>query len=100
MTEKQPNPFNPSLFWDVEISEIDWEENAKFVINRILMRGGLKDWDELKTMYGLERIKEASLSARYLDKYTLSFCSTYFDIPKEQFRCFDTRQPVEKRWDY
>ncbi|MFT5916356.1 MAG: hypothetical protein ACI81T_002864 [Bacteroidia bacterium] len=42
MTEKPPNPFNSSLFWDVEISEIDWEENAKFVINRILMRGGLK----------------------------------------------------------
>jgi hypothetical protein len=43
MTEKLQNPFKPpNLFWDVEISEIDWEENAKFVINRVLMRGGLK----------------------------------------------------------
>ncbi len=100
MTEKPPNPFNPSLFWDIKISEIDWEENAKFVINRILMRGGLEDWYALKEMYGLEKIKEASLSARYLDKYTLSFCSVYFNVPKEKFRCYDTKQSIQKHWNY
>lgn len=59
-----------------------------FVIERVLERGTFDEWQEIKQYYGLEKIKEAALQTRWLDNTTLTFCSTIFGIPKEQFRCY------------
>jgi hypothetical protein len=57
-----------SLFWDVEIDNVDYNKYARHIINRILMRGNINDWLELKKFYGTERIKTEMLKMRYLDK--------------------------------
>lgn len=84
--------FDAGLFWDVNISAIDWEKNARWIIARVLSRGDLPDFYELVRFYGLNRIKAEMLQVRFLDKKTLSFVATLFDIPKEQFRCFKLSQ--------
>ena len=89
-----------SLFWDVDYNTIDWEKNCQFVIYRVLMRGTLEDWNEIKQYYGLEKIKNVATYLRYLDKKTLNFCSIYFDIPKEKFRCYNTNPSIQKLWNY
>ena len=93
---------NPSgsLFWDVNYDTIEWEKNSQFLISRELMRGTLEDCDELKKYYGLEKIKDVAIKLRYLDKKTLNFCSSYFVIPKEQFRCWNTFLSIQKLWNY
>ena len=82
-----PN-LRPTLFWDTDPGSIQWDKNYRFVIERVLERGTFEEWQEIKQYYGLEKIKEAALQARWLDNTTLSFCSNYFHIPKEQFRCY------------
>ena len=37
-----------SLFWDVDIKNIDWDKHTSFIIRRVLSRGTLQDWDEIK----------------------------------------------------
>jgi hypothetical protein len=91
---------NASLFWDVDFKNVDYEKNSQFIINRVLLRGKLSDWQEIKSFYGLERIKNETLAMRYLDNKTLSFCSMIFNVPKTEFRCFNTPQSIKELWNY
>ncbi len=92
--------FSENLFWDVDLADIDYEKNANQIINRVLLRGNLTDWFEIKNFYGLNQLKEEVIKMRYLDARTLSFCSAYFEIPKTEFRCYNTPQSVKQLWNY
>jgi uncharacterized protein DUF6922 len=89
---KYLSEFNPVLFWDTKMKNINPEDHAAYIIERVVTRGNMKDWERLKAMYGLERIKNISTRLRSLDKKTLSFLSTYFNVRKEQFRCYSQKQ--------
>lgn len=95
---KKPT-LNSVLFWDTDISKIDWEIHASYVIERVLTRGGLKDWSEIKRFYGLECIKKEVLDLRYLDDLTLNFCSIIFKVPKTEFRCYTTIPFTQTLWN-
>ena len=97
METNKPNLRQP-LFWDVDYDNIQWNKNYRFVIERVLERGTFDEWQEIKQYYGLEKIQEAALQARWLDNTTLSFCSNYFDIPKEQFRCYTLKSLNPAPW--
>jgi hypothetical protein len=88
------------LFWDVDQAEIDEGKHCRFIIERVLTRGTLDDWNEIKKIYGKEKIKTEVLKIRHLDKVTLSFCSTYFNLPKETFRCYKLKQSIPIHWNY
>lgn len=89
-----------SLFWDVDFEKIDWEKNAIFVVERVLMKGKWENFKSILEYYGKPRIKEIIVNLRYLDKRTLQFCSVYFDIPLNKFRCYNIRQSNRLHWDY
>lgn len=89
-----------SLFWDVDFIDVDYDKYARHIINRVLLRGNLDDWFEIKNYYGLEKIKEEAIKMRYLDNRTLNFCSYYFNVPKTKFRCYNTPQSIHQLWDY
>lgn len=91
---------NKTLFWDINPDELDFEKNARFIIERVLTRGKLTDWYEALHYYGWERIKIESLQIRYLDNLTLVFCSTIFEIPKTEFRCYKEKQSMPIHWNY
>jgi len=89
-----------TLFWDTDMNKVDYEKNARHIIERVLQHGMLNDWFEIKNYYGLERIKQEVLQIRHLDKVSLNFCSKYFKISKEQFKCYNTEQSIQKLWNY
>ncbi len=91
---------NRDLFWDTDFNTIDFEKNARFVIQRVLERGNISDFRELVSFYGMERIKYEVTQIRYLDKKTLNFCSVIFGIDKKQFRCYNTEQSIRRLWNY
>ena len=80
------------LFWDVDQSTIDLKKNARFVIQRVIQRGSLKEWSSIKAFYGIDVVKKEILAMRSLDKKTLNFFSTYFNLHKNTFRCFSIQQ--------
>lgn len=89
-----------TLFWDTDINKLDYEKHARHIIERVLMRGMLSDWFEIKKHYGIEHIKKEILKIRYLDKVTLNFCSKYFHISKQQFKCYNTAPSIQQLWNY
>ncbi len=78
------------LFWDTDQEKINPEMHARKIIERVLTRGTLEDRHEFKNYYGLDRIISETLQIRYLDELTLNFVSSYFNIPKSQFKCSTT----------
>lgn len=89
-----------NIFWDIEVGTLDNEKHARFIIERVLSRGQLTDWFAIKTYYGMERIKKEALRIRSLDMRTLHFLSRLFDLPKTQFRCYNTEPSIQQLWNY
>jgi hypothetical protein len=81
-----------SLFWDTDFEKLDYDKYASSIIVRVLERGSMDDWNEIKRYYGHEKIKEAAVNARWLSKETASLISVLYDIPVTQLRCYTTRQ--------
>jgi antitoxin HigA-1 len=50
--------FRPALFWDTDISKIDWHEQQRAVIERILERGNAKEKKEINQFYGEATVQE------------------------------------------
>jgi hypothetical protein len=94
------NLFSTSLFWDTDETMLDAEKNARFIVERVLSRGRMRDWVALVSLYGYERIKQEALEIRYLDKLTLNFCSVLFNVPKSEFRCYNQPLSVQELWQF
>ena len=91
--------FSQHLFWDVDLSGFDFEKHKVHLIHKVLEYGMLKDWNLLKEKYGLETIKEVSLTLRTLDAVTLSYLSAIFNIDKTEFRCYKHKQLFPTYWN-
>ena len=60
-----------SLFWDTDITMIDWDKHYKAVIRRIFERGNEIEKQELINFYGTEKI-DIALSTNSTEPYVLN----------------------------
>ena len=88
------------LFWDIDPETVDFDKNAKFVIEKVVSKGQLEDWLEIKKFYGLERIKQECITIKSLSPRVHNFLSLILEIPKENFRCYTKRQLKQGHWIY
>ena len=51
--------FRKVLFWDTDISKIDWQRQYKAVIRRVFERGNEREKAEISRFYGRDRIKNS-----------------------------------------
>ncbi len=92
--------FPKELFWDVDPESIDQDKHARFVIERVLSRGTMSDFLELQRIYSKEWIRGELHFCRSLDTKTVSFCSVYYGLKKEDFKCYTTKLSNQKHWIY
>ncbi|HEY5407947.1 MAG TPA: hypothetical protein VIJ92_12710 [Ginsengibacter sp.] len=76
--------FEKKLFWDVNPDKLDWEKNSRFIIERVMVRGGMKDVKIIMKLYKRQQVIDAIKKSRDLDRITHNFCSNYFNIPKAE----------------
>jgi hypothetical protein len=74
-------PFSKYLFWDTPVEMIDTVLHKKYIIERVLVKGTLKDFYCLIKIYSKDEIVAAIKSSKVLDKKTVNFCSYYFKVP-------------------
>ncbi|MCU0392815.1 MAG: hypothetical protein MUE81_17030 [Thermoflexibacter sp.] len=91
---------SPTLFWDVDISTLDAQKHAAYIVERVLSRGKMEDFKLTKTYYGKPKIKRIAKKLRYMDDRVLHFCSIYFNVPISDFRCYTTKQSNLTHWNY
>ncbi len=81
--------FDSAIFWDIDPKTLDIDKHARFIIERVVKKGSLEDWQYLKKLYSLTKIKEEAIQIRSLDNRTLAFLSNYFGEDKINFRCYN-----------
>jgi len=68
--KKQPHDipdikqFRPALFWDTDIKKINWANQKRAVIERVLERGTLSEKKEIIRFYGKDEIKRIAKSIK------------------------------------
>ncbi|HAV14601.1 MAG TPA: hypothetical protein DCX06_14085 [Opitutae bacterium] len=83
---------SPHLFWDVDVTSIDIEKNAAFLIARIVERGTSKDVRGAWKFYGEKRMREVLTTAPSLSKKTIAFFAHQFRIPCSSFKAYQRGQ--------
>ncbi|MEO6134443.1 MAG: hypothetical protein ABIP35_04785 [Ginsengibacter sp.] len=79
---------------------MDSELNKSFIIKRVLEYGLWNDWLLIKQEYGIQTITNETKTFRELDPKALAFISSISDVPKENFRCYTTKQLTGQHWNF
>lgn len=96
--EQELLPFSTNLFWDIDMSDLDMEKHASFIVARVLDYGVMNDWLFIKSYYGLERLRDIALNVKSMQRESLSFISTITNTPQEKFRCYKLLQSKNTHW--
>lgn len=98
-TQDYPNLFSKNLFWDVDVSQLQMNTHAAYIIQRVMEYGQMEDWRLINRFYGLDRIVSECQQLRTLDPVCLSFLCTISHTKPEQYRCYHFRQSIQTPWN-
>jgi len=96
--EKSKNvSLSPSLFWEYNLSNFDWDYMRTLVVSRVIERGKPEDFYAAIRLYGgLENFREIVKEVPDLSAVDMAFVCAYFDIHKEELKCYTRKQLREK----
>jgi hypothetical protein len=100
MSQPKTDSFSPHLFWDVDKTQFNFENQERFLIKRVLEYGLLNDWLLLKKRYGIDFIAEIATGIRDLDPKAMTFIALISNKSKEKFLCYTTRQSNPPHWNF
>jgi hypothetical protein len=83
--------FSNACFWDQDYTKLDLENCKNYIISRVVSYGGSKDELELFRYYGWDVIKDEVTKIRYLNSKILNYLSNLFEIPQQNFRCYNNK---------
>jgi hypothetical protein len=101
MPQKKPfkiSELSKHLFWDVNATVLDPDDNKRLIISRVLDYGVLNDWKIIYNYYGITTIAEILTTVKELSLPAASMVSLLSGVPIEQFLCYTTRQSSQKFW--
>lgn len=90
--------FSSHLFWDVDPSELSVDRHRKFIVQRVLGHGQMRDWRLLVDCYGVDEIVATAQSLRSLDPKTLAFVACVGRVSKDSFRCCSQTPSSPQHW--
>jgi hypothetical protein len=83
---------NPSLFWDINISELSFEDSKDWIIERVFDRGSLDEVISVINYYGKENVKKTIQAVpTYLPNHTILLAKALFNLHFSDFKCLEKR---------
>lgn len=92
-------PIRKELFWDIDTNNLDVNTHKKLIIERVLSYGNMDELKFILNQYNTNTIKEAIKKIGYLDPKTYHFVLSYFNLSKDQLRCYTRRQSAKQHWN-
>lgn len=92
--------FNKRLFWDVDVSKLDFDKNERFVVERVFERGDVEDIRACRRYYGDALIEGILLNAQSISTQRLYLISAIYNKPLSAFRCYTLKQLNPTRYPY
>ncbi len=78
---------NPTLLWEYDLQNFDYQDMKKLVIQRVIERGWPNDFYAILNLYGLDGVKEAIKEIKSLNRIDKNFVSVVFEIPLKDLKC-------------
>lgn len=86
-------------FWDVDFSDLDFERDSLFILEKIFNYGLWADYKAIFAHYGEARIRREIVEASYLKKDVVSFLCVILNLQPTDFKCFTKTQSLPELWD-
>ena len=87
------------LFWDFRYDDIEWREEYRTVIARVIERGSEEQWQEMIRFYGEAFVLSAlKTEIVFLADYAIEEVCTYFHLRKENLLCYIRKQSRPQHW--
>ena len=88
---------SPRLLWEYNLSNFDWDYMRTLVVSRVIERGWPKDFYAAIRLYGgWEKFREIIKEVPEFSDIDLAFVCTYFNLTKEELRCYTRKLLREK----
>jgi len=81
-----------SLFWDLPANRPDLHKNKKLILERVFSRGNIKEFHAINRYYSRDEIRKTVLQIGSLDKKTLHFVSSVYQLKPDDFLCYKRNQ--------
>lgn len=94
------NKLSNHLFWDSPRENVDIEQHAAWLIQRVLEYGKRSDWELILEYYTLPVIVKHAKGLRSLDDRSLDYIANLSHTPIEEFRCYKYRQLNRTHWGF
>jgi hypothetical protein len=88
------------LFWDVEVEKINPDTHASFIVERVLKKGTLQDFGLLNQIFSSDQTISTVKNLKNLDPKSANFAHIYFNIPKNEMKCYTKTQSQAEHWIY
>lgn len=87
------------LFWEFRYDDIEWKEEYRTVIARVIERGSPENWIEIIRFYGeafvVNTIKNEIV---FLADYAIKKVCAYFQLREEELLCYRRKQSRLGHW--
>jgi len=89
----------PTLLWEYDLSNFDWQQMRNEVVQRVLERGRMDDFYAILNLYGVEGVKAALREIPYMNDKDMNFACVAFDLRKEELKCYTRKQSMPLHWN-
>lgn len=89
----------PTLLWEYDLADFDWQQMRNEVVQRVLERGRMDDFYAILNLYGVEGVKAALREIPYMNDKDMNFACVAFDLRKEELKCYTKKQPMPLHWN-
>lgn len=100
MSSRAKPIFNPRIFWDVRFDDLDYENKAAFIIQRVFERGDVPDIRACRRYYGDDKIRTVLTNAKWLPLQTIYLACAVLDNELTDYRCYNTALSNPEHWTY
>lgn len=90
---------NPSLLWEYNLADFDYQNMRQVVVQRVVERGWPDDWYAALNIYGINGMKKTIKSLPYLSDKDMYFVSVIFGIPLSKMKCYERKQSHPAHWN-
>jgi len=99
-TTSQHPSISPRVFWDTDVSTLDYDKDKLYIMDKVLNYGVWDDFVAMMKYYGKEAVKREVVRLPYLKKDVLNFLCFYLGLKPAQFKCYTHRQLQEPHWNF
>ena len=89
----------PTLLWEYDLSNFDWQKMRNEAVQRVLERGRMDDFYAILNLYGVEGVKAALREIPYMNDKDMNFACVAFDLRKEELKCYTRKQSMPLHWN-